>query len=127
MIRRPPRSTLFPYTTLFRSTGAGREPVPDPGPEVRSTRPDEHAHVPGVQGDGLLVLASSEGGGGLRLGGRDDVVPPARDVEHGASNVREVHPAPAELHLAPDEPVALVEVPHPPPEGLAGEGRRVVH
>src|SRR6476620_12486526 len=27
MIRRPPRSTLFPYTTLFRS---GPEPVPDP-------------------------------------------------------------------------------------------------
>src|SRR2546422_11742695 len=25
MIRRPPRSTLFPYTTLFRSGGAGRE------------------------------------------------------------------------------------------------------
>src|SRR5258708_26440051 len=24
MIRRPPRSTLFPYTTLFRSGGAGR-------------------------------------------------------------------------------------------------------
>src|SRR2546430_8541514 len=23
MIRRPPRSTLFPYTTLFRSRGAG--------------------------------------------------------------------------------------------------------
>src|SRR2546430_16356349 len=23
MIRRPPRSTLFPYTTLFRSTGPG--------------------------------------------------------------------------------------------------------
>src|SRR2546429_2533296 len=23
MIRRPPRSTLFPYTTLFRSNGAG--------------------------------------------------------------------------------------------------------
>src|SRR6267378_7452718 len=27
MIRRPPRSTLFPYTTLFRSSG--RHPVPD--------------------------------------------------------------------------------------------------
>src|SRR3712207_7013734 len=29
MIRRPPRSTLFPYTTLFRSSrgdGAGRRP-----------------------------------------------------------------------------------------------------
>src|SRR2546422_6083327 len=25
MIRRPPRSTLFPYTTLFRSPGAARE------------------------------------------------------------------------------------------------------
>src|SRR3712207_8894092 len=24
MIRRPPRSTLFPYTTLFRSEGLGR-------------------------------------------------------------------------------------------------------
>src|SRR5690349_23169495 len=24
MIRRPPRSTLFPYTTLFRSSGKGK-------------------------------------------------------------------------------------------------------
>src|SRR3712207_7049942 len=27
MIRRPPRSTLFPYTTLFRSVGHRRERV----------------------------------------------------------------------------------------------------
>src|SRR2546425_3549708 len=27
MIRRPPRSTLFPYTTLFRSVGGGGPPV----------------------------------------------------------------------------------------------------
>src|SRR2546423_6112224 len=27
MIRRPPRSTLFPYTTLFRSGSAVREPA----------------------------------------------------------------------------------------------------
>src|SRR2546428_4684610 len=26
MIRRPPRSTLFPYTTLFRSSTSGRRP-----------------------------------------------------------------------------------------------------
>src|SRR3712207_7010869 len=26
MIRRPPRSTLFPYTTLFRSQGLGQPP-----------------------------------------------------------------------------------------------------
>src|SRR5256885_5110782 len=31
MIRRPPRSTLFPYTTLFRSTNIG--------PDVRASRP----------------------------------------------------------------------------------------
>src|SRR2546426_7981751 len=32
MIRRPPRSTLFPYTTLFRSVdhGAGQIDVSDP-------------------------------------------------------------------------------------------------
>src|SRR2546430_17254417 len=29
MIRRPPRSTLFPYTTLFRSTGKKMPPAPD--------------------------------------------------------------------------------------------------
>src|SRR2546429_4649134 len=28
MIRRPPRSTLFPYTTLFRSVTAGPERFP---------------------------------------------------------------------------------------------------
>src|SRR2546422_8220990 len=31
MIRRPPRSTLFPNTTLFRSQGSG-EPAAQPGP-----------------------------------------------------------------------------------------------
>src|SRR2546430_10134726 len=30
MIRRPPRSTLFPYTTLFRSGGERRTPARTP-------------------------------------------------------------------------------------------------
>src|SRR5258708_30311701 len=34
MIRRPPRSTLFPYTTLFRST-----PCPEPIPAFHSNVP----------------------------------------------------------------------------------------
>src|SRR2546427_3527699 len=37
MIRRPPRSTLFPYTTLFRSSGNSRRirlPVPDRRPKT---------------------------------------------------------------------------------------------
>src|SRR3989339_242816 len=33
MIRRPPRSTLFPYTTLFRSVSSLRAPVPGPDPQ----------------------------------------------------------------------------------------------
>src|SRR3712207_7160234 len=40
MIRRPPRSTLFPYTTLFRSRLPGEEP---------------HDAVGGLHGAGRLV------------------------------------------------------------------------
>src|SRR2546427_3106151 len=37
MIRRPPRSTLFPYTTLFRSGGRGGagDPGGQPGGDAR--------------------------------------------------------------------------------------------
>src|SRR2546426_964408 len=35
MIRRPPRSTLFPYTTLFRSPGGGRHGRTGPGRALR--------------------------------------------------------------------------------------------
>src|SRR5260370_23351847 len=58
MIRRPPRSTLFPYTTLFRSGGArraaprefisGLRRIQAPGPEAgaaptaRAPRSEEH-------------------------------------------------------------------------------------
>src|SRR2546430_16103880 len=43
MIRRPPRSTLFPYTTLFRSHGnkAGARLRPRRPPKVRIS---DHAH-----------------------------------------------------------------------------------
>src|SRR2546430_8511398 len=40
MIRRPPRSTLFPYTTLFRS----REPVEEPAEEQRPGDPSHLEH-----------------------------------------------------------------------------------
>src|SRR5438105_2355662 len=40
MIRRPPRSTLFPYTTLFRSSG---EPVAAPYP-LPACPPQRPAH-----------------------------------------------------------------------------------
>src|SRR5258708_17116236 len=40
MIRRPPRSTLFPYTTLFRSrlVAATHEAYPDLAPRVEAVR-----------------------------------------------------------------------------------------
>src|SRR5260370_25662103 len=39
MIRRPPRSTLFPYTTLFRSTRASRRPPCLPVPSSSLIEP----------------------------------------------------------------------------------------
>ena len=36
MQRRPPRSTIFPYTTLFRSNGELSRPVPAPGNQPES-------------------------------------------------------------------------------------------
>src|SRR3989454_12482653 len=47
MIRRPPRSTLFPYTTLFRS----------PGP-----RPVESAPVTAVDIDAFIATAAARYG-----------------------------------------------------------------
>src|SRR5437588_8337746 len=47
MIRRPPRSTLFPYTTLFRSQGAtaqhARPQLRDHGPLLAQVEPAEPA------------------------------------------------------------------------------------
>src|SRR2546430_3700849 len=39
MIRRPPRSTLFPYTTLFRSSGSRGRTIPVGLVEYRDTTP----------------------------------------------------------------------------------------
>src|SRR3712207_7288842 len=58
MIRRPPRSTLFPYTTLFRSM-CGRDaeiPLPRPGRvrpagDGRHRRPVERGGASGTRKD----------------------------------------------------------------------------
>src|SRR5260221_8116061 len=47
MIRRPPRSTLFPYTTLFRSSK-----------ELETSFPVPPEYV--AQGDRVLVVGSAE-------------------------------------------------------------------
>src|SRR3989441_10005083 len=79
MIRRPPRSTLFPYTTLFRSS---RDGLAGPAAGVRgrllaagddvgggAAGPAFHAPYPAradVAGDGGVERASRSRGGGRR-------------------------------------------------------------
>src|SRR5256885_3734093 len=63
MIRRPPRSTLFPYTTLFRSQHL-----------VEGERRDEVGKV--AQGRGLVERDADPGGGD------DPQVDAARSEEH---------------------------------------------
>src|SRR3989449_6216954 len=78
MIRRPPRSTLFPYTTLFRSQvaqhcregAAERKLVCSPG-SSDLPRPEPSASRAGVSAlGGPLAKAATTGGGlrGARLG-----------------------------------------------------------
>src|SRR3712207_6853714 len=61
MIRRPPRSTLFPYTTLFRSLG---ERCQDPGVPFREFG---RAVVPQRQA-ALLLVAQAGTADGDQLG-----------------------------------------------------------
>src|SRR3712207_7538571 len=53
MIRRPPRSTLFPYTTLFRSSAMGGGKV-----ELQSCAFDRNG---GVEARGGIIVATGDG------------------------------------------------------------------
>src|SRR3712207_8738019 len=66
MIRRPPRSTLFPYTTLFRSLGL------EDGP-CRCLETVDHPlqHLRGAFGEAVCVLDNR--GSQRARGGRDEV------------------------------------------------------
>src|SRR3712207_7372038 len=70
MIRRPPRSTLFPYTTLFRSARVLRRqrrlPLPRAGVRGAALRPGGRAR--------RRVAADRRGGGDLRA-----LAPPVAD------------------------------------------------
>src|SRR2546427_12879432 len=183
MIRRPPRSTLFPYTTLFRSrrawptsgapgpgpaartrSGPGvslqgvrarggastpgrtprpvsatsrrvdwasspslpsvsREPAGDLRPAVtRGPPPGDERDVAAGQLDVLLVTAADEIDERAHARGRSDVVFLGADDVDRARDVLEAHRSAAHDELAPVELVLLVEVAHPLPEELAGEG-----
>src|SRR3712207_8701059 len=60
MIRRPPRSTLFPYTTLFRPTRVGESPVREREPQNHEE--EEHEPEPdGQVGAAQEVVYDPEG------------------------------------------------------------------
>src|SRR3712207_8049232 len=64
MIRRPPRSTLFPYTTLFRSVGGGQGAARLPRQlrrdEARGARPRRGAEPGTAAGRGGRHQGRSE-------------------------------------------------------------------
>src|SRR5260370_37717659 len=112
MMRRPPRSTLFPYTTLFRSRAADPEPVrrdiagveadavvADDNREPAALRPagaslgQAHLH-PGLSGAGVA------GPAGPRLAGGT----------HDPRDDRDGHPP---------GPVGVASPRRPPPRGAA--------
>src|SRR2546430_8540190 len=92
MIRRPPRSTLFPYTTLFRSI----EPVRDPlrqrlpigliGEDALAAQPVELLDAVGFD---LLLAADAERPLHLDLHGQPVGIPP-RDARHALAQHRVV-------------------------------------
>src|SRR2546429_9122266 len=65
MIRRPPRSTLFPYTTLFRSRVSWKEARLALAREPGSVTPVVGATLGSVEeaGERLAVCARQAGGG----------------------------------------------------------------
>src|SRR3712207_7469610 len=75
MIRRPPRSTLFPYTTLFRSVGEQHDPERRVGDDDVGLQRD-------ARGRDLEALA--DGG----HGGRPPSFGPARRSEEHTSELQ---------------------------------------
>src|SRR5690348_18113886 len=59
MIRRPPRSTLFPYTTLFRSASI-EEMARDYADQIRMTQPSGPYHLLGMSLGGNVAFAIAE-------------------------------------------------------------------
>src|SRR3989449_5797686 len=81
MIRRPPRSTLFPYTTLFRSRfGRGGAALAQPAGELLALRAEVGRHV------GVDVVEDEE-----RVGRRRRLEAPHRSEEHTSELQSRLH------------------------------------
>src|SRR2546430_4286810 len=101
MIRRPPRSTLFPYTTLFRSRGA-----PRPVGRAAHLRQDATGPVlrPGLRRRAGPAVADGNVAAGLGGGG-----PPRAAAPRRRRRAPPPHPPP------PPAPRGHPPPPPPPP------------
>src|SRR3712207_8041747 len=75
MIRRPPRSTLFPYTTLFRSEPSGPVALVDDDAALHLLRVEEEGYVARVAllvAEAGLVDADDVVAGLLELDGEEE-------------------------------------------------------
>src|SRR3712207_8655539 len=80
MIRRPPRSTLFPYTTLFRSLGERVEDaLPPGGPAGLGADGADRVDQLGLAGRRHPVAVAQQG---HQQGADDDGVGDRRSEEH---------------------------------------------
>src|SRR6266542_6801919 len=77
MIRRPPRSTLFPYTTLFRSRAVARRAAAAPG-EACAPRPEGRgaASQGGAEATSRAAFPGAGGRHGTRPARRGETAPP---------------------------------------------------
>src|SRR5260221_4343852 len=115
MIRRPPRSTLFPYTTLFRSPAPvplrraclmPQSPAPPPAAPIRVVLADDHALVRagmrsllGAMAQVQVVGEAASGEEALALAERErpdvvlmDIAMKGMTGLEAASRMREQHP-----------------------------------
>src|SRR2546429_5904391 len=101
MIRRPPRSTLFPYTTLFRSVGIAGLRIADPGGAPLAGKDGAGAELDGehrdpgrapggdVQPGNVQGIAAAAAGG---VGGADRRAQiPYRSEEHTSELQSRLH------------------------------------
>src|SRR2546428_5850786 len=89
MIRRPPRSTLFPYTTLFRSVIGGEiEEVPPVGQEERPAVRGVLVRVDGCHGHRGAPRGGDAQEPALVVRGEDDDVVLAPRAAAGVGSIR---------------------------------------
>src|SRR3712207_7600243 len=102
MIRRPPRSTLFPYTTLFRSIGSSQRPGAGVGPAatpaVRSAEQGRQA----LGGEGALEGEPRSEEHTSELQSRQYLV--CRLLLEKKNTIRAYTHLSASLHLSPSPP-----------------------